>query len=65
MGEGLDLIGADISLSLVNERAFDVIFLLRGGLPEGIREHYDFTLIECLPSSGYLKTAALNTTDQL
>ena len=64
VGEGLDLIGADISLSLVNERAFDVIFLLREGL-QGIREHYDFILIDCLPSFGYLKTAALNATDQV
>jgi chromosome partitioning protein len=64
VGEGLDLIGADISLSLVNERAFDVIFLLREGL-QGIRENYDFILIDCLPSFGYLKTAALNATDHV
>ena len=44
--------------------AFDVIFLLREGLRD-IRANYDFILIDCLPSFGYLKTAALNATDHV
>lgn len=58
----LDLIGADIHLSKVVENNFEVIYRLSEGL-EGLKAKYDFILIDCLPSFGYLNMAALNASD--
>ena len=57
--ENLDLIGANIHLSRIADKDFEVIFKLKEGL-EGVGETYEFVLIDCLPSFGYLNMAALN-----
>jgi chromosome partitioning protein len=58
----LDLIGADIRLAKITDRDFEVIFRLREGL-DGLRHAYDFILIDCVPSFGYLSAASLYATD--
>lgn len=60
--DNLDLIGANIHLSKVAERDFNVIFRLDEGL-EAIEGRYDFILIDCLPSFGHLNMAALIAAD--
>lgn len=55
----LDLIGANIHLSKVADGNFEVVYKLKEGL-EGMKSRYDFILIDCLPSFGFLKMAALN-----
>src|SRR5262245_39833332 len=58
----LDLIGADIRLAKITDRDFDVIFRLREGL-DALRQAYDFILIDCVPSFGYLSAASLYATE--
>jgi chromosome partitioning protein len=60
--KNLSLIGANIHLSKIADSDFEVIFKLKEGL-EPIKEMYDFILIDCLPSFGYLNMAALNAAD--
>ncbi|MBF0398167.1 MAG: ParA family protein [Desulfobacterales bacterium] len=60
----LYLIGANIHLSKVSEKDFDIIFRLREGLNE-IKNQFDFIIIDCLPSFGYLHIAALNASDKV
>jgi chromosome partitioning protein len=60
--EELFLIGANIHLSKIADSDFEVIFKLKEGL-EPIKDMYDFLLIDCLPSFGYLNMAALNAAD--
>jgi chromosome partitioning protein len=55
----LDLIGANIHLSHIADGNFEVVYKLKEGL-ESIAPGYDFVLIDCLPSFGFLKMAALN-----
>ena len=64
VGQGLELIGANIHLSRIAESEFEVIFRLKEGL-EGLKGSYDFVLIDCLPSFGYLNMAALNAADRV
>lgn len=59
LDENLSLIGANIHLSKVSDGNFDVIYRLKERL-DNIKSNYDFLLIDCLPSFGYLNTAALN-----
>lgn len=61
-GKNLALIGANIHLSKIADGNFEVIYRLKEGL-EGIKEQFDFILIDCLPSFGYLNMAALNVSD--
>ena len=58
----LSLIGCDIGLAKIADRAFEVIFKLREGL-ESLNSDYDVTLIDCVPSFGLLSTASLNAAD--
>ncbi|MGD9209386.1 MAG: ParA family protein [Desulfobacteraceae bacterium] len=62
--ENLYLIGANIHLSKISEKDFDVIFQLKEGL-NMIKDLFDFILIDCLPSFGYLHMAALNAADKV
>src|SRR5947207_10249858 len=59
VGRNLSLIGANIQLSKVADGSFEVIYKLKEGI-EGIKGKYDFVLIDCLPSFGYLNMASLN-----
>lgn len=58
----LDLIGANIHLAKIADQDFEVIFKLKEGV-EKIDKKYNFIIIDCLPSFGYLNTAALNVSD--
>lgn len=60
----LDLIGANIHLAKIADQDFEVIFKLKEGL-EQINNPYDFIIIDCLPSFGYLNTAALNAAESV
>lgn len=60
--KNLHLIGANIHLSKISDGNFEVIYKLKEGLDE-IKEQYDFVLLDCLPSFGYLNMAALNVSD--
>ncbi len=62
--ENLDLIGANIHLAQIAERDFEVIFELKEGI-ERIQKKYDYIIIDCLPSFGYLNTAALLASDYI
>jgi chromosome partitioning protein len=63
ISKGLYLIGANIHLSKISEKDFDVIFQLKERLSL-IKNQFDFVLIDCLPSFGYLHMAALNAADK-
>ena len=60
----LALLGADIRLAKVTEGDFEVIYKLRDGI-EGVETDFDFVLIDCLPSIGFLNLAALNAADRI
>ena len=62
VNEHLHLMGADIHLSKVAEKGIDVIFSLKEA-KDRIINNYDFIIIDCLPSFGYLNLAALNSAD--
>jgi chromosome partitioning protein len=60
----LELLGANIHLSRVAEGTFETIYRLKEGL-EQIDLTYDFVIIDCLPSLGYLNLAALYAADHV
>ncbi len=62
VGENLALIGANIHLSKIADGNFEIIYKLKEGL-EALSEKFDFILIDCLPSFGYLNMAALNASN--
>ncbi len=59
----LHLLGSNINLAPVAERAFPVIFNLKNGLSQMKTFLYDFVIIDCLPSFGHLNLAALVAAD--
>lgn len=67
VSKNLSLIGSDITLSTVAERDFEVIYRLREALHQLQSNNspvkFDYALIDCLPSVGYLHIAALNAAD--
>lgn len=64
IGDNLDLIGATIHLAKISEEMFDLVFRLQEGI-QHIENNYDFIFIDCLPSFGYLHTAALKAADKV
>jgi chromosome partitioning protein len=64
LSDRLALLGADIRLAKVTEGDFEVIYKLREGI-EMVENGFDFVLIDCLPSFGFLNLAALNAADQV
>ncbi len=67
ISKNLHLLGANINLAPVAERAFPVIFNLKGEilkLDKSMgKQSYDFCIIDCLPSFGHLNLAALFAAD--
>jgi chromosome partitioning protein len=67
LSENLYLLGSDITLAQVAERDFQVISKLKESIKR-IHESlkgagFDYVVIDCLPSFGYLHLAALNAAD--
>ena len=67
VSKNLHLIGSDIALAAIAERDFEVIYRLRDALEHlqdgNLPLKFDYVLIDCLPSVGYLHIAALNAAD--
>jgi len=62
-GKGnIALLGANIDLAPISERDFHVIYKLREYI-ESVKDQFDFCIIDCLPSFGYLHLAALIAAD--
>lgn len=56
----IDLVGAELELSTLPEREFRIREMLRE-----VRDHYDFILIDCLPSLGLITINALAAADSV
>ena len=69
ISKSLYLLGSDISLAPVAERDFQVIFKLqenlRGLISDQNAGRFNYVIIDCLPSFGYLHMAALNAADKV
>ena len=61
--ENLHLVGADLKLARVSEKAFDVVFGIKEGLSKLDNQNYDIVIIDCLPSFGHMHLAALIAAD--
>ncbi len=62
IADNLDFIGADIRLAKMADQSDDIIYRLSEFLAK-INANYDFIIIDCLPSFGYLMKAALKAAD--
>jgi chromosome partitioning protein len=60
--EHLHLLGSNIHLSRISDKGIEVIYALKEGC-ESVKDSYDFIIIDCLPSFGYLNLASLNCSD--
>ena len=60
----LDLIGSSKHLLEISTKPYEVVFEFREKV-QAFREHYDFIMIDCLPSGGTLQAAAHITADYL
>jgi chromosome partitioning protein len=60
--ENLHFIGADIRLAKMAEQTDDIVYRLSEYLTKKSK-NYDFIIIDCLPSFGYLLKAALKAAD--
>jgi chromosome partitioning protein len=67
ISENLFLIGSSVTLATVAERSFEVVCRLRDRLRDIQNDRhsiaFDYLLIDCLPSIGYLHLAALAAAD--
>jgi chromosome partitioning protein len=67
VSKNLYLLGSDITLATVAEKHFEVVYRLRDALRRLERIEFalpfEYVLIDCLPSIGYLHMAALNAAD--
>lgn len=62
VAKNLHLVGADISLARVAEGDFEIIFRLKEAI-DTVADGFEFVVIDCLPSFGYMHMAALNAAD--
>lgn len=65
--EGMDLIPSNIELSGMETKLFNVIsreFVLKNYI-DTVREHYDYILIDCMPSLGMMTINALVAADSV
>jgi len=62
LDNNLHILGSNIHLSRISEKGIDVIFSLKEGR-EYVRDKYDYIIVDCLPSFGYLNLASLNCSD--
>ena len=62
ISKGLGFLGTGITLAAVAERSFEIIYSLKEAV-EPLGSKYDYCIIDCLPSFGYLHLAALNAAD--
>jgi len=62
LNEALDFIGADIRLAKMADQNDDIIYRLSEYLAK-LHGQYDYVIIDCLPSFGYLMKAALRAAD--
>jgi chromosome partitioning protein len=60
----ISLLGSNIHLAKVAENNFDTVFELKEWL-NNRKQDYDFTIIDSLPSFGYLNMASLNAADHV
>ena len=60
----LDLIGSSKHLLEISTKPYEVVFEFRENV-QAFRDHYDFIMIDCLPSGGTLQAAAHIAADYL